>query len=128
MEPNREVYMRSGWLVLGLSAFPGLGLAQEQRSAQATKAEYEGWRQYMVHCARCHGDDAVAGVMAPDLRKSIKRGAAGGSTFDEVVTNGRPGKGMPPFGKVLKPDQIAGIRAYVTARAKGKLPAGRPGT
>ncbi len=82
----------------------------------------------MVHCARCHGDDAVAGVMAPYLRQSVRRGAASGPEFDQVVTTGRPGKGMPPFAKTLQPDQIAAIRAYVTARANGKLAAGRPAT
>jgi cytochrome c len=117
--------MRNGWLILGLCAFPTLGLAQEQKTNKASP-EHEGWRQYMVHCARCHGDDAVGGVMAPDLRKSMNRGAASGSTFDQVVADGRSGKGMPGFAKVLKAEQIAAIRTYVTARAQGKLPAGRP--
>jgi mono/diheme cytochrome c family protein len=120
--------MRKGWLILGLCALPTLVTAQQEKSAGATKAEYEGWRQYMVHCARCHGDDAAAGAMAPDLRRSVKRGAASGKVFDQVVLNGRSGKGMPGFAKVLKPEQVAGIRAYVEARAAGKLPAGRPDT
>src|SRR5581483_6313170 len=42
---------------------------------RASAAEYEGWRQYAVNCARCHGDDAVGGVMAPDLRASVARGS-----------------------------------------------------
>ena len=120
--------MRSGWLVFGFYLLPGLADAQEKKAGQASEAEYEGWRQYMVHCARCHGDDAVAGVMAPDLRQSVRRGAVSGPEFDQVVTTGRPGKGMPPFAKTLEPDQIAAIRAYVTARANGKLAAGRPAT
>jgi mono/diheme cytochrome c family protein len=120
--------MRSGWLMFGFYLLPGLADAQEKKAGQASKTEYEGWRQYMVHCARCHGDDAVAGVMAPDLRHSVRRGAASGSTFDQVVTAGRPGKGMPGFDKTLTPDQVAAIRAYVTARANGELAAGRPAT
>jgi mono/diheme cytochrome c family protein len=118
--------MRSGWLVLGLCVLPAPGVAQEREAARAGEKEYEGWRQYMVHCARCHGDDAVAGVMAPDLRKSVAGGAVSASSFEAVVKAGRSGKGMPGFAKVLKPEQIAAIRAYVTARAEGKLPAGRP--
>jgi len=112
--------------MFGFYLLPGLADAQEKKTGQASKAEYEGWRQYMVHCARCHGDDAVAGVMAPDLRHSVRAGAVSGSTFDQVVNSGRPGKGMPGFGKTLKPDRVAAIRTYVTARANGKLAAGRP--
>jgi hypothetical protein len=82
----------AGLLPLGI---PNRPLAsQEKPSARASKVEYEGWRHYMVHRARCHGDDAVSGVMAPDLRRSVSSGA---------------------------------VYAYVAARAKGRLPAGRPG-
>jgi len=120
--------MRKGWLMFGFYLLPALADAQEKKGGQASEAEYEGWRQYMVHCARCHGDDAVAGVMAPDLRQSVRRGAASEAEFDQVVAAGRPGKGMPPFAKTLQSDQIVAIRAYVTARASGKLAAGRPGS
>ncbi len=120
--------MRRGWLIFGFYLLPGLADAQEKKAGQASEAEYEGWRQYMVHCARCHGDDAVAGVMAPDLRQSVRRGAASGPEIDQVLTTRRPCTCMPPFAKTLRPDQIAAIRAYVTARADGKLAAGRPAT
>jgi hypothetical protein len=26
-----------------------------QKGFKVTRLEYEGWRQYNVHCARCHG-------------------------------------------------------------------------
>ncbi len=93
---------------------------------RASAAEYEGWRQYAVNCARCHGDDAVGGVMAPDLRASVARGSVDSASFHQTVSRGRREKGMPAFEGVLRDEQIAAIYAYVAARAKGKLPAGRP--
>ncbi len=109
-------------IVLGLVLAPlGGRLAAQERSA----AE-EGWRQYMVHCARCHGDDAVGGIMAPDLRTSAARGAVNEQTFRQVVLEGRREKGMPAFKGVLTDAQVGAIYAYVAARASGKLKAGRP--
>jgi mono/diheme cytochrome c family protein len=103
-------------------------VAQEQgmEPGRASEMEYEGWRQYMVHCARCHGDDAVAGVMAPDLRGSLARGAVSEAAFDSIIAVGRPGKGMPGFQDQLRSEQVAAIRSYVVAREEGRLPAGRP--
>jgi len=114
--------------------FIALGLtessaAQEQKPQQAVKAtptEYEGWRQYMVTCARCHGDDAVAGIMAPDLRHAVTTGGLDSTAFHDVVINGRLPQGMPSLRDVLDEHQIAEIYAYLMARATKGLPAGRP--
>lgn len=32
---------------------------QRQKGLKVTRLEYEGWRQYSVHCARCHGQDVL---------------------------------------------------------------------
>lgn len=113
-------------LVAAILAPPLQAQEQAQEPARASEVEYEGWRQYMVHCARCHGDDAVAGVMAPDLRGSLARGAVPEAAFDSITAAGRPGKGMPGFQEQLRPDQMAAIRSYVVAREQRRLPAGRP--
>jgi cytochrome c len=80
----------------------------------------------MVHCARCHGDDAIGGLMAPDLRSSMQRGAVDDQAFQDVVLHGRRERGMPGFKGVLTAEQVGAIQAYVAARASGKLKAGRP--
>lgn len=117
-------------LVLGVVCMGAWSMSaaaqQKEHAARASKVEYEGWRQYMTNCARCHGDDAVGGVMAPDLRASVTKGAINQASFESVVSAGRAGKGMPPFKGTLSKEQIAAIYAYVDARAKGRLPAGRP--
>ncbi|HEX2450543.1 MAG TPA: cytochrome c [Gemmatimonadales bacterium] len=94
-------------------------------TAQAKSAAHEGWRQYMVHCARCHGDDAMGGVMAPDLRTSVSRGMDEQS-FATVVLEGRREKGMPGLKGQLTDAQVKVIYDYVAGRASGKIKAGRP--
>lgn len=100
--------------------------AQSQQNRLATKVEYEGWRRYMTVCARCHGDDAVGGVMAPDLRKTVTSDSATPESFHATVANGRPKKGMPSFKATLNAEHIDAIYAYIRARASNELPAGRP--
>jgi mono/diheme cytochrome c family protein len=46
--------------------------------------------------------------------------------FTQVVLEGRPERGMPPFKGMLSADQIQAIYAYVKGRAEGRLPPGRP--
>ena len=100
--------------------------AQNEQGRAATKVEYEGWRRYMTTCARCHGDDAVGGVMAPDLRKTVASDSANEKSFHATVTDGRPAKGMPGFKSSLNAEHIDAIYAYLRARASNELPAGRP--
>jgi len=115
-------------LALGVVALGASSSANAQeKGRQASRIEYEGWRQYMVHCARCHGDDAVGGIVAPDLRGSVAKGRVDESSFHAVVADGRRDKGMPGFKGTLADDQIKKIFAYVKARGKGEIPAGRPG-
>jgi mono/diheme cytochrome c family protein len=56
----------------------------------------------------------------------VSTGALDSASFVSVVKAGRPAAGMPSFKGVLNDNQIAAIYAYVSARAKKKLPAGRP--
>ena len=130
MNPNRHPRVRAIMAVaagvLALATHDQPLASQEKPAVRASKVENEGWRQYMVNCARCHGDDAVGGVMAPDLRKSAASGAGSEATFHSIVKAGRRDKGMPGFKGTLSDGQISAIYAYVVARAKGGLPAGRP--
>lgn len=113
---------------ISAAAWPLSASAQQQRAQgrAATKAEYDGWRQYMSNCARCHGDDGVGGVVAPDLRKFVAADTVNETSFHSTVNEGRILKGMPPFKNVLHAGQIDAIYAYLRARAAGELPVGRP--
>lgn len=109
-----------------VAGWPQATAAQAQQGRVATKAEYDGWRQYMINCARCHGDDGVGGVMAPDLRKVVASDTVNQASFHSTVSEGRITKGMPPFKSVLNTAHIDAIYSYLRARAAGELPAGRP--
>ncbi len=103
----------------------GAALLSSNALAQEKSTAHEGWRQYMVHCARCHGDDAMGGPMAPDLRTSVSRGM-NEQAFQAVVMEGRRATGMPGFKGVLSDAQVAAIHQYVAGRASGKIKPGRP--
>src|SRR5829696_5831125 len=95
---------------------------------RVSKVEYEGWRQYSVNCARCHGQDVLPNPVAANLLVSV---APGGPTdtpekFEQVVSDGRPDRGMPGFKGTLSPEQIQAMYAYVRGRAEKRIPAGRP--
>ena len=113
-------------LVLTLCA-PALAVGQGARP-KVSAQEYEGWRQYSVQCARCHGQDVLPNPVAADLLKSAGAGGrmADHGPFTALVKSGRPERGMPGFAKLLSDEQVGAIYAYVKGRADGKIPAGRP--
>lgn len=95
---------------------------------KVSQLEYEGWRQYSVHCARCHGQDVLPNPVAANLLISLGPGGPVNTPekFVAVVSQGRPDRGMPAFKGVLSPDQIQAMYAYVKGRAEKRIPPGRP--
>ncbi len=95
---------------------------------KVAQSEYEGWRQYSVNCARCHGQDVLPNPVAANLLISLAPGGPIDSyaKFDQVVSQGRPERGMPAFKALLTADQIKAIHAYVKGRAEKRIPPGRP--
>jgi mono/diheme cytochrome c family protein len=112
------------------SAKPGkpAGQAGNTGGLKVSRPEYEGWRQYSVNCARCHGQDVLPNPVAANLLVSLKPGGPFDTPekFREVVTKGRPNRGMPAFGPLLTPEQVDAIFAYVKGRAEGRISPGRP--
>ena len=107
------------------------GLSQPagaQDGAVVSSGEYEGWRQYSVQCARCHGQDALPNPVAANLLVSLAPGGptADKATFTQVVVEGRPSRGMPPFKDTMTPEQVDAVYAYLKGRAEKRIPAGRP--
>ena len=75
----------------------------------------EGQRLYKVNCPFCHGMNAVAGPL-PDLRYLSKEKLEG---IEDIVLGGsRAAAGMPSFAKILNPQQVHAIQAYLIARAR----------
>ena len=95
---------------------------------KVSPTEYEGWRQYSVNCARCHGQDVLPNPVAANLLLSLAPGGAVDTPdkFSQVVSEGRPRGGMPAFKGTLAPDQIQAVYAYVKGRAEKRITPGRP--
>jgi mono/diheme cytochrome c family protein len=116
------------FLLLGAASAGGAAAQGKEKGPKLGAEEYEGWRQYSAHCARCHGQDVVGNPVAADLLKSTRAGGpvAEPAAFVAVVKEGRSKGGMPGFAKVIDDAQTAAIFAYVKGRADGKIPVGRP--
>jgi mono/diheme cytochrome c family protein len=90
---------------------------------------YEGWKQFNLNCARCHGEDVLGTTIAPHLIMSLKPDGPINSKelFISTVCSGRPEKGMPAWCSLgLGMDKIEQIYTYVKGRSDGKIHPGRP--
>jgi len=90
---------------------------------------YDGWKQYNLNCARCHGEDVLGTTIAPHLLLSLKPDGPMNTAelFVQTVCAGRPDKGMPAWCALgLEMDKINAIYTYVKGRSDAKLAPGRP--
>jgi cytochrome c len=92
---------------------------------KVTKDVFRGYELFNSYCYRCHGEDAVGGELAPDLRHSLN----GGMTKQQFITIamvGRKSKGMPSWAGFFDEKDIDQIYEYVKGRSIGLVPGGRP--
>jgi len=71
-----------------------------------------GRARFTKTCAACHGEQAQ-GLIGPNLTDD--RWIHGG-TVEQIfqsVAKGWPAKGMPPWGRAVKPDELAALVSYV---------------
>jgi len=97
-----------------------------QDHGQYTQTEIDaGARVYSSQCSTCHGPngDRVSGV---DLRRGQFRRAVTDADLAQIVTNGIPAAGMPPFR--LQPTELTGVVAYIRAGLDSKTPSIKIGT
>ena len=90
---------------------------------------YDGWKQYNLNCARCHGEDVQGTTIAPHLIPSMKPNGPVSTKelFVQTVCAGRPAKGMPSWCALgMEMPTIEKIYAYVKGRSDAKLGQGRP--
>ena len=90
---------------------------------------YQGWKQFNLNCARCHGEDVQGTTIAPHLIVSLRPDGAipTKALFVQTVCAGRPEKGMPAWCSLgLEMDKINAIYSYVKGRSDGKIHQGRP--
>jgi cytochrome c oxidase cbb3-type subunit 3 len=71
-----------------------------------------GKQTFTQNCAACHRPDA-GGQIGPNLTDDYWLHGAAIEQIQKTVTEGVLEKGMPPWGKVLKPAQLDAVVAYV---------------
>ena len=98
-----------------LRASQPAGATPEQLTALAKDpaAVALGKQTFAQNCAACHRPDG-GGQIGPNLADDYWIHGASIAQLHKVVTDGELEKGMPPWGKVLKPNQLDAVVAYVT--------------
>lgn len=82
-----------------------------------------GAAQYGTKCASCHGQE-LQGLIGPNLTdKFWIHGQGTRLDIVKVIRDGVADKGMPPWGPVMKKDEIYAVTAYILSK-KGSNPAG----
>jgi mono/diheme cytochrome c family protein len=83
-----------------------------------------GWKTWRaLACERCHGA-AQEGLVGPPLVERLK--TLSKEDFLNVMLNGRPDKGMPPFNtSQMVTQNWEGLYAYLKGRSDGAIQPGR---
>ncbi|HEX8027007.1 MAG TPA: c-type cytochrome [Vicinamibacterales bacterium] len=84
-----------------------------------------GAARFARSCAACHGDHAQ-GLIGPNLTDD--RWLHGGSVEQifQTVAKGWPAKGMPPWGRAVRPDELSALVSYVRSLQGSKPVNPRP--
>lgn len=92
------------------------GAAAQNVAAQSFPPEQvtRGAEVYAANCATCHGNRMKNPPWAIDLATFPRDERA---RFVDSVTNGV--RNMPPWGDVIKPEDVAALWAYLVAGEKG---------
>ena len=85
----------------------------------------KGATRFARTCASCHGEKAQ-GLIGPNLTDD--RWIHGGSVGQifQSVAKGWPAKGMPPWGRVVKPDDLSALVSYVRSLQGSNPPSAKP--
>jgi cytochrome c oxidase cbb3-type subunit 3 len=84
-----------------------------------------GASRFAKSCAPCHGPQAQ-GLIGPNLTDD--RWIHGGSVEQifQTINKGWPAKGMPPWGRAVKPEELAALVSYVRSLQGTNPPGGKP--
>ena len=90
---------------------------------------YKAWQQYMLQCARCHGEEGQGTTFAPSLLVALRPDGhvPTQEEFVTILTKGREDKGMPSAGQ-MGVDSVYwdGLYQYLKGRSEGRYHGGRP--
>jgi quinohemoprotein ethanol dehydrogenase len=116
-QPGRLLVFKLG----GTATLPGdpplAGPPQPPQQVASQADVTEGLHHYDTYCIRCHGPNAMASNVIPDLRRSAL--LTNRDAWRSVVGEGAlEARGMMGWSKYLSADQIEKIRLYVGEQAR----------
>jgi cytochrome c oxidase cbb3-type subunit 3 len=81
--------------------------------------------RFAKSCAACHGEKAQ-GLIGPNL--TDERWIHGGNVEQifQTIAKGWPAKGMPPWGRALKPQELSALVSYIRSLQGSNPPNARP--
>ncbi len=124
-QPEAETKLYAYTLKSGESIQLNFPLFVEGKGQKVTKDVFRGYQLYNSYCYRCHGQDAMGGELAPDLRRSLGADMTQ-QEFLSVSMAGRTEKGMPSWAGFFSEQEIRQIYKYTEGRSLELVPAGRP--
>lgn len=120
MAPQRRNEPDRGWVVWAIVGAVTLALCVVVivvvggggKDDTASDEPADGQAVYEQSCANCHAIDG-SGAIGPKLSDGrVVRRYPDIADQIEVITNGRPDTGMPPFGQELSAEQIRAVAEY----------------
>ena len=111
---KRQTGKISHAIVVGLVLACASAVAQDAGVKSFTPEQIKkGAALYASHCESCHGVRMIGPPWAIDLNTFPRDKPA---RFADAVTYGV--RGMPPWGDIIKPDEIEALWAYLVAGEK----------
>ena len=93
--------------------------------AKDTSVLEAGRARFTRTCAPCHGERAQ-GLIGPNLTDDHWIHGGRVEQIFQSVAKGWPAKGMPPWGRAVKPEELAALVSYVRSIQGSNPPNARP--
>ena len=84
-----------------------------------------GAARFARSCASCHGEFAQ-GLIGPNLTDDQWLHGGSVEQIFQTIAKGWPSKGMPPWGRAVKPEELAALVSYVRSLQGSRPPNPRP--
>ena len=80
---------------------------------------------FLKNCLPCHGPDG-RGTVGPNLTDNHQVHGSSRVDIYNTIYQGVPAKGMITWGKILPPEEIRGLAAFVGTLRGTNVPGGKP--
>lgn len=95
-------------------AAPALSDSAIRQLAADPDVLHEGKEVFAKNCVSCHGVDG-GGIIGPNLTDDAWIHGGAPTAIHRTITEGVLAKGMPPWGRLLKPEALDQVAAYVVS-------------